>query len=122
MEHNPDPLDSPLTEGIDSNGHPVSLGEADSNGDLVLYIDVEGLCWGSRCEREVSLCVGRYLSARNEWTRTGGLLGAQPQPADFLDAVDPRFWPQARAAIADAIMLHRLLDGERPHERAARFN
>jgi hypothetical protein len=41
------------TAGIDGHGHPVRLGERDSAGYLVGYIDEHGLAWQSLNERIV---------------------------------------------------------------------
>lgn len=44
------------TAGIDSHGQPVRLGEYDSTGHLVGYIDDDGLAWESLRERILAVC------------------------------------------------------------------
>ena len=43
------------TAGIDSGGEPARLGERDSSGHLVGYIDADGLAWQSLTERIVAV-------------------------------------------------------------------
>jgi hypothetical protein len=43
------------TAGIDSGRQPVRLGERDSHGNLVGYIDEQGLAWESLAERIVAV-------------------------------------------------------------------
>jgi hypothetical protein len=48
-------LDQPRrTAGIDSTGQPVRLGERDSHGHIVGYIDPQGLAWESLAEQLVA--------------------------------------------------------------------
>ena len=42
------------TAGVDSHGQPVRLGERDTDGHLVGYIDGAGLAWESLAERIVA--------------------------------------------------------------------
>jgi hypothetical protein len=49
-------LDEPCrTAGVDSSRQPVRLGERDSSGHLVGYIDEHGLAWQSLIERIVAV-------------------------------------------------------------------
>jgi hypothetical protein len=49
-------LTTPRREaGVDSQGEPVRLGERDSSGHLVGYIDHQGLAWESLIERTVAV-------------------------------------------------------------------
>jgi hypothetical protein len=43
------------TAGVDSSGEPARLGEHDSSGYLVGYIDADGLAWQSLIERIVAV-------------------------------------------------------------------
>lgn len=43
------------TAGVDSSGEPARLGERDSSGHLVGYIDADGLAWQSLTERIVAV-------------------------------------------------------------------
>jgi hypothetical protein len=55
-------LDEPRrTAGVDSSRQPVRLGERDSSGHLVGYIDERGLAWESLIERIVAVH-GRRLA------------------------------------------------------------
>ena len=47
------------TEGHDSHMMPVKLGEKDTDGHVVGYIDEEGLSWESREERDAAVGAGR---------------------------------------------------------------
>jgi hypothetical protein len=49
--------------GIDGLGRPVRLGEFDSQGYLVGYIDEDGLAWESLRERIVAICGNRLADA-----------------------------------------------------------
>jgi hypothetical protein len=67
--HSPSSIERRLLEeprrsaGIDSGGQPVRLGERDSSGHLVGYIDEQGLAWESLTERIVAQLGGRLLEA-----------------------------------------------------------
>ena len=57
-------LAEPLrTAGVDLQGEPVRLGEDDSGGYLVGYVDEAGLAWESLRERLVARAVGRLVDA-----------------------------------------------------------
>jgi hypothetical protein len=49
--------------GVDASGQPVRLGERDSAGHIVGYIDEQGLAWESLTERIVALDGGRLAEA-----------------------------------------------------------
>jgi hypothetical protein len=49
--------------GIDSHGEPVRLGERDTSGYLVGYIDDDGLAWESLRERIVAIQGQRLADA-----------------------------------------------------------
>ena len=51
------------TAGIDSHGQPVRLGERDSSGHLVGYIDQQSLAWESLGERIVAIQGQRLAEA-----------------------------------------------------------
>jgi hypothetical protein len=51
------------TAGIDSHGQPVRLGERDSSGHLVGYVDEQGLAWESLGERIVAVYGHRLADA-----------------------------------------------------------
>ena len=51
------------TAGVDSSRQPVRLGERDSSGHLVGYIDEQCLAWESLTERIVALQGGRLAEA-----------------------------------------------------------
>lgn len=62
---------SPLKEGKDSHGNPVRLGEIDTGGYFVGYIDEDGLCWESVRERDCAIASGRFYDACIDWDRNG---------------------------------------------------
>ena len=49
--------------GLDLAGEPVRLGEHDSDGYLVGYVDEGGLAWESLRERLVATAAGRLVDA-----------------------------------------------------------
>ena len=51
------------TAGVDSSRQPVRLGERDSSGHLVGYIDEHGLAWQSLIERIVAVHGQRLAEA-----------------------------------------------------------
>jgi hypothetical protein len=51
------------TAGVDASGQPVRLGERDSVGHLVGYIDEQGLAWESLTERIVAVKGNRLAEA-----------------------------------------------------------
>jgi|SRR5215211_6829184 len=51
------------TAGIDSSGQPVRLGERDTTGHVVGYIDEQGLAWESLTERVVAVHGNRLAEA-----------------------------------------------------------
>jgi hypothetical protein len=51
------------TAGVDSSREPVRLGERDSSGHLVGYIDEHGLAWESLIERIVAVHGQRLAEA-----------------------------------------------------------
>ena len=64
--------------GVDLSGEPVRLGERDSDGYLVGYIDDEGGAWESLRERLVATAAGRLVDALAlpEGDRRDGLIEA----------------------------------------------
>jgi len=77
------PMNQPRKDGVDSRGEPVRLGETDSSGYLVGWIDQQGLAWESRAEAQIAACSGAFLEAFRAWNRAGGVLGTRPDPAEF---------------------------------------
>jgi hypothetical protein len=53
--------------GVDLNGEPARLGEFDSAGHIVGYIDDKGNCWENLRERDCSMSAGRYLDALSDF-------------------------------------------------------
>ena len=49
--------------GVDLAGEPVRLGERDSDGYLVGYVDEAGLAWQSLRERLIATAAGRLVDA-----------------------------------------------------------
>lgn len=98
-------------EGHDSSGRPVRLGDRDSDGYVVGYIDGDGLSWESIWDRDRAVGSGRYLDALNLWRRGRRLrrpsaLGfavrnasrpshVLPLRRECLDAAD--FWDRLRS-------------------------
>jgi hypothetical protein len=83
---------SPKTTGLDAGGRNSgrttrSLGDTDSMGHFVGYIDEEGGCWESCRERDLTLTCGRYRDAWYEWNRSGGVLGNKPDARKIAESV-----------------------------------
>lgn len=55
--------------GIDINGDVLRVGETDSMGYRVGWIDEDGDCWVSERERDLAVTAGRYIDERREWKR-----------------------------------------------------
>lgn len=68
-----------LTEGTDIDGNKRSLGDRDSMGHIVGYIDEKGNCWENLAERDRATTAGRYMDAMIAWER-GGEEGPEPDP------------------------------------------
>lgn len=79
---------SPKSIGHDSAGFPIRLGEIDSDGRFVGYIDEEGLAWESRLERDSAVTVGRFGDDYWRWLKTGAV-SPEPHALDYLDEVHP---------------------------------
>lgn len=60
-----------LEEGTDSEGVARKLGDRDSAGYIVGFIDYDGNCWETVAERDRSLTAGRYHDAMCMWERSG---------------------------------------------------
>lgn len=57
--------------GQDTHGNPVTLGERDTDGIKVGFIDQQGLAWESIEERDLALTAGRYQDAIIAWRSSG---------------------------------------------------
>jgi hypothetical protein len=62
---------SPCKSGHDSHGNPVKLGDRDTGGYFVGYIDTDGLAWENLRERDCAIASGRFYDACIEWDRNG---------------------------------------------------
>lgn len=58
-----------LTSGIDIDGNPVSLGDKDTKGNFVGYIDEHGLAWESILERDIAMSFEPWDVAYLDWVR-----------------------------------------------------
>lgn len=74
---------SPRQSGYDSNGTACRLGETDSEGYFVGWIDEEGQCWQSCHERDLAITAGRYHDAWVEGERAGTVWDNPPDPQAF---------------------------------------
>lgn len=45
----------------------MRVGETDSMGYRVGWIDEQGDCWVSEYERDLAITAGRYIDAKREW-------------------------------------------------------
>lgn len=100
---------SPRFTGRDTDGRRVTLGELDSHGVVVGWIDHNGLAWASCRERDYSLTSGAYADALKGWNSRD----PEQAPCPFAYAraicVDPaNVEGAAEAAVADAVFWERL--------------
>jgi hypothetical protein len=72
------------TEGHDSHMMPVKLGELDTDGVYVGYIDEEGLSWESREERDAAVGAGRISDLLNVRSKVSLLDSLQAKNLDKL--------------------------------------
>jgi hypothetical protein len=79
--------DSPNEVGKDAGGVVRELGDTDSMGHFIGWIDTDGSCWESVRERDCALTAGRFREAMSDWNRTGGLLGEKPEARKFAERV-----------------------------------
>ena len=77
------------TAGVDSSGEPARLGERDSSGHLVGYIDADGLAWQSLTERIVAV-EGQRL--------------AEAMPLPYDDPRRDRLMDQVLAQVPDELI------------------
>ncbi len=63
--------------GRDASGGVVRLGDRDSMGHVVGFIQSDGSCWESVLEHDTSTAAGRYADAVQEFRR-----GLTPDPPD----------------------------------------
>lgn len=85
-----------LTEGTDIDGNKRSLGDRDTMGYIVGFIDDDGNCWETLAERDGAITAGRYQDAMIAWERGGR---QEPVPRATLIArevcLDPANVPNA---------------------------
>lgn len=84
------------TEGVDVDGVSRKLGERDSMGHIVGFIDDDYNCWETIAERDGALTAGRYQDAMQEWENSGKK-DLRPNPLQIAKEVclDPDNVPAA---------------------------
>jgi hypothetical protein len=95
------------TAGVDGTSQPVRLGERDSTGHLVGYIDGQGLAWESLAERIVAIQGSRLADAL-------GLPHDDPQRDQLLDQVLADIPDELIADVATEAAGQLWLRGRRP--------
>jgi hypothetical protein len=112
---------SPRESGIDTSGKPVRLGDLDSDGMFVGYIDAGGTVWESREERDEAIFSGRAMEAFVRWNHCGGL-GPAPDPWEIMRAYDclDENWDACIRALNRAMKIYVILTPRR--EARARLN
>jgi len=65
--------------GCDGKGVAVELGELDSYGTFVGYIDADSVCWESRQERDLEVGTYELAIAWRDWNRSGGAEECPPE-------------------------------------------
>lgn len=102
------------TAGVDANGQPVRLGEFDSMGHIVGYIDEEGSCWESLRERDCSTTAGRFEEAMTLFRR--GESTVRPDPDEFAreHCKDPGNHEEAAREAREQVEFYDRLRGAMP--------
>jgi hypothetical protein len=67
--------------GLDTCGEVVRIGEMDTDGKPVGFIDENGLAWESAEEKVIATCAGRFCDALGRWQRHEGEM---PVLMDYL--------------------------------------
>lgn len=111
---------SPRESGWDLYGNQVELGDTDSDGHFVGYIDDQGVSWESKCERDCAIVAGQFFDAWVQWNNCGGVLGVEPQPSDFMDDCDEENRDMASAHAFN--LIDTLTWGIKTRARQARMN
>jgi hypothetical protein len=108
--------------GVDSNGQPVRLGEFDSLGHIVGYIDEDGSCWESLRERDTSTTAGRYEEAMALFRR--GDRTVAPDPDEFAreHCRDPEHREEAAREAREQVEFYDRLRGAMPKLAAEVFD
>ena len=70
--------ESPKQQGTDIEGKRRELGDTDSMGHFIGWIDESGDCWESCRERDCTITAGCFRDQMSQWNRSGGLLGMKP--------------------------------------------
>lgn len=102
------------TAGVDVNGKPVRLGEFDSLGHIVGYIDESGSCWESLRERDCSVTAGRFEEAMTLFRR--GETTVRPDPVEFAreHCMDPAHREEAAREAVEQVEFYDRLRGAMP--------
>jgi hypothetical protein len=93
--------------GVDSSGEPARLGERDSSGHLVGYIDADGLAWQSLGERIVAVEGQRLAEAM-------ALRYDDPRRDRLMDQVLAKVPDELIGEVAREAAGHLWLKGQRP--------
>lgn len=72
------------SSGHDAYGQPCEIGDLDSDGETVGFIDETGLAWASESEANIARAVGEHCDAFNAHNLTGGALGVTPDPEAII--------------------------------------
>lgn len=74
------------TQGFDVDGQPRSVGDRDSMGYIVGFIDDHGNCWETLGERDRACSAGRYHDAMIAWERKGKVT-PEPDPKIIAETI-----------------------------------
>lgn len=111
-----------LTAGVDANGNPVRLGERDSMGHVVGYIEEDGTPWESLRERDYAVTAGEYRRALLAWM-SGDERFRQPRAEDVARAtcIDPQHCEGAAQEAEEQVEFYRQLRGILPKRGMGQF-
>lgn len=95
--------------GTDTHGQPVRIGQLDSDGERVGWIDpATGQAYTSYAERWESEAIGRYTDAYNDWRHAGRPEHGEPSAAFYAFLYSDRSSPAS--PLAHDELLPKLLD------------
>lgn len=112
-----------LTAGIDADGNPVRLGERDSMGHVIGYIEEDGTPWESLRERDYAVTAGEYRRALLAWMSGDDERFRRPRAEDVARAtcIDPQHCDGAAQEAEEQVEFYTKLRGILPQRGMAQF-
>lgn len=107
--------------GVDVNGEPARLGEFDSTGHIVGYIDDKGNCWESLKERDCSMSAGRYLDEMSNYRAGRRVSEPDPQVISGSICINPEHVEAAVQECHEQVEVYARLRGSKVAKSAEEF-